>query len=87
MTAVVKKQTSVRVDKRAWDATKEVCKEYGMSVSDAINLFLNQVRIHRGIPFDIYLPSDRLKKAIDELENGEVEKFDNIEEMLKDLKS
>jgi DNA-damage-inducible protein J len=59
-----RKQTSIKVDPLAWDSAKEIFKEYGISTSDAINIFLNKVRLEGGMPFDMKIPSDRLKNAI-----------------------
>ena len=62
---VARRQTSIKVDPIAWDSAKEIFKEYNMSVSDAINIFLNRVRLERGLPFDIKIPSDRTLKAME----------------------
>ena len=69
MTAIPRKQTSIRVDPKAWEEAKTIFKEYGLTASDAINVFLNKVRLDRGFPFEIKVPSDRLKEAIDEANN------------------
>ncbi len=53
-----RKQTSIKVDPLAWEEAKEIFKEYNLTVSDAINIFLNKVRLKKGMPFDIKLPSD-----------------------------
>jgi DNA-damage-inducible protein J len=82
-----RRQTSIKVDALAWDKAKEILKEYNMSVTDGINIFLNKVRLEGGIPFDIKVPNDRLKKSIQEVEKGEVVHYDNVEDMMKDLKS
>ena len=58
-----------------------------MSVSDAINIFLNKVRLEGGLPFDIKVPNDRLNKSIQEAESGEIVKYDSVEDMMNDLKS
>jgi len=87
MTVSVRKQTSIRVDPEAWEAAKKIFKEYGLTASDAINVFLNKVRLENGLPFDMKLPSERLKNSINELKSGEIEKFESIEELVKDLKS
>jgi len=81
-----RKQTSIKVDPVAWEEAKKIFKEYGITASDAINIFLNEVRMVGGLPFEMRLPSDRLKKAIEEANKGEVEKFDTVDELLKDLK-
>ena len=46
-----RRQTSIKVDPKAWNAAKIIFKEYNLTVSDAINIFLNSVRIERGLPF------------------------------------
>jgi len=87
---IARRQTSIKVDPIAWDIAKEIFKEYNMSVSEAINIFLNKVRLEGGLPFEIKVPSERLLKSIKEIENGEVVKYrsqDPIAEMMKDLKS
>jgi len=84
---IARRQTSIKVDAIAWDSAKEIFKEYNMSVTDAINIFLNKVRIEGGLPFDIKVPSDRLKEAMKQSNRGEVVEYDSIEDMMKDLKS
>ena len=56
-----RKQTSIKVDPVAWEEAKKIFKEYGITASDAINIFLNKVRLTGGLPFDMKLPSERLK--------------------------
>ena len=82
-----RKQTSIKVDPVAWEEAKKIFKEYGITASDAINIFLNKVRLTGGFPFEIKLPSDRLKKAIKEANEGKVESFNSIEELVRDLKN
>lgn len=43
-----KRQTSIKVDPEAWDAAKVIFDEYDLTVTDAINIFLNRVRIEGG---------------------------------------
>jgi len=55
-----------------------------------INLFLNRVRLERGLLFDVKMPSDTTLKTIEEIEKDEVVRYtsdDTIAEMMKDLKS
>jgi DNA-damage-inducible protein J len=82
-----RRQTSIKVDPKAWNAAKIIFKEYNLTVSDAINIFLNSVRIERGLPFKIKLPSKELKRAIKEAESNELVRYNNTEEMMHDLKS
>ncbi len=49
----VRKQTSIKVDPEAWEAAKEIFAGYGISVSDAINIFLHKVQKVGGLPFEM----------------------------------
>jgi DNA-damage-inducible protein J len=85
-----RRQTSIKVDPIAWDSAKEIFKEYNMTVTDAINIFLNRVRLERGLPFELKLPSDRTLEAMEQIKRGEVVRYtsdDPIAEMMRDLKS
>jgi len=57
---IVRKQTSIKVDPQAWEAAREIFKEYNLTLSDAINIFLNKVRLEGGMPFDIKLPNSKI---------------------------
>jgi DNA-damage-inducible protein J len=50
---IARRQTSIKVDAVAWDSAKEIFKEYNLIVTDAINIFLNRVRLEKGLPFEI----------------------------------
>ncbi len=48
-----RKQTSIKVDPAAWESAKEIFAGYGISVSDAINIFLHKVQKVGGLPFEM----------------------------------
>ena len=66
---IARRQTSIKVDPVAWDEAREIFKEYNLSVTDAINIFLNKVKLTKGLPFDIKLPNDETLKAMQEVED------------------
>ncbi len=82
-----RRQTSIRVDPIAWNAAKIIFKEYNLTVTDAINIFLNRVRIEGGLPFPVKVPSERLREAMGEADTNDLIRYDSIEEMMDDLKS
>jgi DNA-damage-inducible protein J len=82
-----RRQTSIKVDPRAWDAAKIIFKEYNLTVTDAVNIFLNRVRIEGGLPFPLKVPSDRLREAMAEADRNDLVRYDGIEDMMGDLKS
>lgn len=82
-----RKQTSIRVDPQAWESAKEIFSEYNITISDAINIFLNKVRITGGMPFSINVPSSHLKKAMLEAENNKGDFHSSVENLMEDLHS
>jgi DNA-damage-inducible protein J len=69
---IARKQTSIKVDPVAWQEAKAILKNYNLTVSDAINVFLNKVRLHRGLPFDVVLPKRNPTDYLDTLRNRDV---------------
>ncbi len=53
---IEKSRTNVYLNKVKKEQAKAIFKEYGMGLSDAINIFLTQSVEARGIPFEIKLP-------------------------------
>jgi len=90
-----RKQTSIKVDPVAWESAKEIFENYGISVSDAINIFLNKVRLVGGLPFDMReeefaTPKEEiiasLKSAIEEVNSGKIyKKNKTLDEFLDEL--
>ena len=83
----VRKQTSIKADPRAWEEAKIIFKEYNLNLSDAINIFLNKVRLEGGMPFDIKVPSDRLKQAMKEAKEDKGTYHDSVDDLVADLKN
>jgi len=83
---LARRQTSIKVDPIAWESAQNIFKEYNLTLSDAINIFLNKVRLEGGMPFDIKIPSSQLKTAMRETKAGQGAMHDNIEDMLKDIR-
>ncbi len=54
-----------RVDSETKEQAEQILNELGIPMSNAIGMFLKQVVMHRGIPFEMKLPSEpRNVKAI-----------------------
>lgn len=76
-----------RVDETLKFEAENILQEIGLNTSQAINIFLKKVVSEHGIPFELKIPSSRLKSAMDEAKNNEGTYHDNIDDMIKDLKS
>lgn len=60
-----------------------VLKEMGLSVSDAVRIFLRQVVLSREIPFDVRfttnIPNEETRAAMAEVESGKTKKISRAE--------
>ncbi len=70
MSIAVKETTSIKLDKQAKEKAKLIFKELGITMSDAMNMFLSQVNLHHGLPFDVKVPNKLTKKVIEESHQG-----------------
>ena len=77
-----------RVSEELKQNAEVVLSAMGLTVSEAIRLFLYQTVNEHKLPFtpSLRIPSEGLKKAIVELDNGKAEHFDNIDDFEKSWK-
>lgn len=68
--ATLRVTTSMKLDKTARDEAKAIFQKLGLTMGDAINLFLHQVKIKNGLPFDVNIPNTETKKVIEEARKG-----------------
>lgn len=59
---------NVRIDSETKSKAEDILKNFNLRISDAVNLFLRQVVLEEGIPFEIKLP--QYEKAYKELEKA-----------------
>ena len=82
MTIPVKETTSIKLDVEVKTKAKEIFKELGITMGEAVNIFLNQVTLHKGLPFEVKIPNDETKKAIEDARKGINMESTSIEEMM-----
>ncbi|NOQ64391.1 MAG: type II toxin-antitoxin system RelB/DinJ family antitoxin [Methyloprofundus sp.] len=70
MPSIVKETTSIKLDKESKEKAKLIFKELGISMGDAFNMFLSQVNLHQGLPFEVKIPNEVTKKVIKEARQG-----------------
>ncbi len=79
----------VRVEPRVKEKAEETLKDLGLSITEAINVFLNQVILNDGIPFEIRKPKYNKEtiQAMEDTKNGKnlSKIFDNVDEMFEEL--
>jgi len=63
---IVKETTSVKLDKVAKEEAKYIFNQLGLTMGEAFNLFLHQVSLNKGLPFEVKLPNKLTQKVIEE---------------------
>ena len=78
----------VRIDKQTKNQAQKTFKVLGISMSEAVKLFLRQVALHKGIPFDIKIPNALTDKTLRKSENRKnLHRTSNIEQLFKELET
>ncbi len=82
MTVSVKETTSIKLDVEIKNRAKEIFKELGITMREAVNIFLNQLTLHKGLPFEVKIPNKETTKAIEDVRKGINMESTSIEEMI-----
>ena len=81
-----KVRTNVYLDSDMKEQAKQIFKKYGVSLSDAINMFLTQSVMERGLPFELKLPNEETIQAIEDARkgiNGDIVTLEELESEAK----
>lgn len=82
------KTTTVRarIEPKLKLEVEHVLTQLGLTFSEAIELFLHQVKLNKGIPFDIRIPNEETLKAFAETnQRKNLSQYKNANEMFKKL--
>ena len=83
MMVAQKIRTNVYLDTALKEQAKEIYKHYGLSLSEAVNMFLAQSVFNRGLPFEIKIPNDMTLEAMKDVESGANYEDVTLEELSK----
>ena len=77
-----------RVDPVIKHNAQLILKKLNISMSEAISMYLSQITLHNGIPFEIKIPNEVTAKTLKDAEAGKnVHKVDSVDELFKVLDS
>ena len=76
-------QTRVEPDLKA--EVERILREIGISTSEAITIFLNRVKLEKGIPFELKIPNAKTLEAMKDIKEGRVEKFKSSRAMFESM--
>jgi DNA-damage-inducible protein J len=74
-----------RIEPALKNETEQTLKSLGLNMTQAITLFLQQIKIQKGLPFEVKLPSTQTQKALTELEQRKGKTFSNIDDLFNEL--
>ena len=89
-----------RVESEIKEQAESVLDQLGIPMSNAVSMFLKQIVLQKGIPFEMKLPVNRplvleeltkeqldaeIAKGIDDIENGRVYSADEVESELRKM--
>lgn len=78
---------NARVEPALKASAEKIFHKLGMNTTDAINIFLSQVVLNKGIPFEVRIPNKETRQAMRELREGEGTEYETSQDMLDDLLS
>lgn len=63
-----------------------VLGELGLSMSEAIVMFMSQIRLHHGMPFDVKIPNKMTQRTLNDADNGkDVHQAKNLDDLFQQL--
>jgi DNA-damage-inducible protein J len=77
---------TVRLDPKVKTDAQAVFDKLGLTTSQAVSLFLNQVSLNKGLPFDLHIPNEETAKAIEDATAGrKLHTAKNLDELFAGL--
>jgi len=75
-----------RVEPKLKSDVEKLFKKLGISSSQAIGMFYSQVKLRKGLPFDVRIPNETTVKTFEQSDKGiNVKTFKSEKELFKDL--
>jgi len=75
---------TARVEPKLKASAEGVLQRLGLSTTDAITMFLHQIALQRGLPFEVRIPNAATRKAVEEVEAGRGRSFASVDDLMKD---
>ncbi|MDZ7767044.1 MAG: type II toxin-antitoxin system RelB/DinJ family antitoxin [Melioribacteraceae bacterium] len=75
-----------RIDPKVKNSAQKVLNQLNISMSEAISIFLTQVSLNKGIPFEIRVPNKTTEETLRKSEKGEeLHEVSDVKELFKEL--
>ena len=75
-----------RVDPVVKKNAQEVLNKLNITMSEAISMYLSQITLHQGIPFELRIPNDLTAKILTESKKGKnMHTVDSVDQLFQEL--
>ena len=74
-----------RIDGLVKAEATQVLDKMGLSVSDAIRMLMIRIAREKALPFDVRIPNEETRAAMQELEKGGGTTFNTVADLMADL--
>lgn len=75
-----------RIEPRLKSDVEKLLRRLGMTTTEAIAIFYNQIRLRRGLPFPVEVPNEATRKTFEATDRGEcLHAYDSIDHMFEAL--
>ena len=79
---------TARVEPELKANAEKILKRLGISTTEAISLFLSQIRLQRGLPFEVKMPNKTTLETFRKTDEGkELNEYKNVDDFLKKMRS
>lgn len=75
-----------RVDPAIKQHAQIILKKLNISMSEAISMYLSQITLHNGIPFELKIPNAITAKTLMDVDNGkELHTVNSVDDLFQEL--
>ena len=75
-----------RIEPTLKEEVDSILRKLGLSTSEAINLFYKQIKLRKGLPFQVVIPNELTKKTMKDTDNNlNIVECESAEEMFEQL--
>jgi len=78
---------NARIEPALKASAEKIFRSLGMKTTDAISIFLSQVVLNKGLPFDVRIPNKATLQAIKEVKTGKGKRYKTSKQMVDDILS
>jgi DNA-damage-inducible protein J len=75
-----------RVDPVVKKKAQEILSKLNITMSEAISMYLSQITLHQGIPFELKIPNELTARTLAESEKGKnLHTVDSVDQLFEEL--